>query len=117
MNLVERIDNFINKQIKFRSQAEAEKYGVKIPKGKLGPKLPEYKPKAPRQPKTTFPRSYRPRQAEARLPGVAGEVAHQLAPLGPYRSVEDIAQDVKEAERLARKITGIKKLGLKEGKE
>ena len=122
--LIKRINDFINKQVKFRSAREAAEYGMKLPKEAYekpkGPKwgasiLPKTS-QVPKQPKTTLPRGRRTIQPRRKLPveGVIGEVGHQMSPKGPYRSVADITEDIGEAGRLARKITRIKKPG--EGK-
>jgi hypothetical protein len=106
--LIIKIDNFIEKQVKFRSPSEMAQYGVKLPpESKFEPLHSEYKP---RQPKSSS-KVYKPRKPK--IPGeeVIGEVGRQISPKGPYRSPQEIVEDVKEAERLARKITGIKKPG------
>lgn len=120
-SLPRRIDKFIEKQVKFRSIHEAEQYGAKLPSEAYGkprepkwgtsaqPKMPKL-PKTSGQPKSTLPKSYRPKQPRRGLPtGIASEIGRQLSPKGSYRSVADITEDIGEAGRLAHKITGIKK--------
>ena len=103
--LIKKIDNFINKQVKFRSRREAAKYGIRG----LPPEEPKI-PKLPKPPKAALPGGYRPRQSGRKLfDGIVSEVARQISPLGPYRSPGDIAGDIAESKRLAQKIIGIKK--------
>lgn len=116
-NLISKIDNFIIKQIKFRSPKEAEQYGVRLPKeayekpkgSKWGTQTMPKTSKLPKQPGAQFPKSHRPRKPKIPGEGVIEEVGRQLTPLGPYRSPGAVAGDIKESERLARKITGVKK--------
>ncbi len=98
--IVNKINKFIAKQVKFSSMREAEKYGVKLP--------PEAKPTKPKQLK--YPRKKRD---TSKLPvtrntfntSTVEEIGRQLSPKGPgYHSPEDIVSDIKESNRLARRI-------------
>ena len=97
--LSKRIDNFIEKRAKVLSAS-------KIPPPKLSGRRQRrvsYRP-----PSLTSPTKKKPEQDKDIFP----EIGRQLTPLGPYRAVSDVARDVRESERLARKITGIKKPGI-----
>ena len=118
MTLSDRINQFIEKQVRVGSESELRQYGIKIPEGQLKPLHPEYRPEPKKLPKVQKPMrppkrteiTKKPRKFEPKVSGVVEEVAHQLTPKGPYRSAQDIAQDVEESKRLARKITRVKKL-------
>ena len=110
--LIKQIDNFMEKRIRFDSLAEARQYGIKgLPREE--PKIPKV-PKTSKQPKTTAPKRPRPKRTPI---GITGEVARQLTPKGPYRTAEDVAEDIRESQRLARKISRIGKPKIDEGAE
>jgi hypothetical protein len=127
-SLHQYLHNNVKKQVRFSSEEEARKYGANIPPPTGGPKweggeqkkehasfgtkppkmdnIPHDTTKT-RKPKTPslFPKKrFAPTKATA-----VDEVAHQLTPKGPgYHSFEEVAGDVREANRLARKVTGQK---------
>jgi len=118
-DLINRINNFIDKAVKFGSAKEAAQYGVKLPPSayekptgpKWGGPSKTAQPKAPKQQLTGFQgRRQRRRPKRTISPeGIVGEVGAQLTPKGPYRAMSDVTQDIGESARLARKITGINK--------
>ena len=118
MTLSDRINQFIEKQLKFRTAEEARSYGIKLPsEAEFKPLHPEYREKPKKLPKIQKPTKTpketkvpkKPKRFEPKVSGVVEEVAHQLTPKGRYESPEQISADIREAERLARRITGIKK--------
>ena len=119
-DLIKKINNFINKQVKLRNISELGAYGIKAPKEvyekltgpKWGGPSKTAQPKVPKLPKqrlTGFQGRRQRRKPLINPEGIIGEVGAQLTPKGPYRSASDIAQDISESKRLAGKITGINK--------
>ena len=106
-----QIYNFIAKQKPLRlTEAEAAEMGIDLPPkppkiGQQGPAVikpitkPTKPPKGPAVPKTGADRD------------IAGEIGRQLTPLGPYQNVEDIARDVREAQRIGGLLKPKPKLG------
>jgi hypothetical protein len=113
-DLIKRINKFSEKLEKAKihvTQEEAERMGIKAPqsppdeKKKVIKKPKQNKIVAPKIPKTYTP--MRTRRSILTHPRTMGEeVAGQLSPKGRYTSPADIAQDVNESKRLARRITG-----------
>ena len=113
-NLSERIYNFISKQIRFENLDEATKAKVKAahpqefaekkPQASPRPAVPrEFQKPAPmkKRPSTASKKKLEPKDRTSRT---IEEVGRQLSPKGHYRSPEDIAADVAEAQRASRGV-------------
>jgi len=92
MDLTGRINNFIEKQQKLGRTKMPKTPTTSIPRTRFG--------------RTGVPRTSRTFRPEAKFGEVISEVGRQLTPKGPYRSPYDIASDITESQRMAKKITG-----------
>jgi hypothetical protein len=125
-------DFIAKQMVRIGSREEAEAYGIKLPPdfeegnkpkwegdktqsqqhAQATGERPAQAPKLPKVPKPKAPKIPKPKKSSAtksgvhyqRVPNAAlDEVAHQLTPKGPgYHSIEDIASDVRESQRLGR---------------
>jgi len=106
-NLSARIYNFIEKQVVHLTHEEAAKMGIKLPPSKIKPPSSGIKPPSSKvsKPKDviTPTKPTKGRQTD-KVSDIAGEVGHQLTPLGPYQSPSDISRDIRESRRVGGKV-------------